>query len=83
MLTFQVQGSGKRPYNITAEGEGANFIMYCTCPAGRNGQAFCKHRRGLLYGDVTKVVEGAELVSQLREIAQGSRHMAEANDRAA
>lgn len=81
MLTFQVQGSGKHPYTITAEGEGADFVMYCTCPAGRNGQAFCKHRRGLLYGEVTKIVEGGELVSQLSEMAQGSRHMTEANDR--
>lgn len=81
MLIFQVQGSGKQPYKITAEGEGTNFVMYCTCPAGRNGQAFCKHRRGLLYGDVTKVVEGAELVAQLREMARGSKHMAEADYR--
>lgn len=83
MLTFQVQGSGKRPYKITAEGEGANLVMYCTCPAGRNGQTFCKHRRGLLYGDITKVVEGSELVTQLRKIAQGSKHMAEADNRPA
>tara|TARA_R110002124_G_scaffold143230_3_gene308031 strand:- start:250 stop:870 length:621 start_codon:yes stop_codon:yes gene_type:complete len=81
MITFQVQGSGKTPYKITAEGEGANFIMYCTCPAGRNGKAFCKHRRGLLYGDVTKVAEGVELVEQLRRMAQDSVHMAEADNR--
>lgn len=81
MLTFQVQGSGKQPYKITAEGEGASFVMYCTCPAGQKGQAFCKHRRGLLYGDVTKVVKGAEHVAQLREIARGSKHMIEADDR--
>ena len=81
VLTFQVQGSGKRPYKITAEGVGTNFVTYCTCSAGRNGQAFCKHRRGLLYGDVTKVVEGAELVAQLWERARGSKHKAEADVR--
>ena len=81
MLTFQVQGSGKSPYRITAKGQGPSFVMYCTCAAGRNGQAFCKHRRGLLYGDVTKVLEGAELVVQLQEKARGSKHMAEADGR--
>lgn len=81
MLVFQVQGSGKQPYKITAEGEGANFLMYCTCPAGRNGQPFCKHRRGLLYGEVTKVVEGADLIAQLQKMALGSKHMAEAQYR--
>lgn len=81
VLKFQVQGRGKKPYTITAEGEGINFIMYCTCPAGNNGQAFCKHRRGLLYGEVTNLVQGEEFIDQLHEMARGSPQMAEADKR--
>ncbi len=81
MLIFRVQGSSKNPYKVTAEGAGSNFVMYCTCPAGRSGRAFCKHRRGLLYGDISNVVEGAALVIELREMARGSEQMVEASSR--
>lgn len=77
MLKFEVQGSGKKPYTVTAEGEGANFRIFCSCPAGRKGGMFCKHAAGLLVGDVTKLVGGGDVVA-LARMAEGSPLVAKA-----
>lgn len=77
VLKFEVQGSGKKPYTVTADGEGANFRIFCSCPAGRKGGMFCKHAAGLLVGDVTKLVGGGDVVA-LAHMAEGSPLVAKA-----
>lgn len=77
MLKFQVQGSGKKPYTVTAEGEGADFRVFCSCPAGRKGGMFCKHAAALLVGDVTKLVDGGDVIG-LARMAEGSPLVAQA-----
>ncbi|MCD1593332.1 SWIM zinc finger family protein [Thalassospira xiamenensis] len=57
-LTFQIQGSADEPYIVTFEKPSdGNLNAYCTCPAGQNGQ-YCKHRFGLLNGEVKNIVSG-------------------------
>jgi len=72
MLRFQVQGSARLPYTVTAEGHGETFRMFCTCPAGRKSGRFCKHAAALLVGDVTKLVGTSEGIEELARMAQGS-----------
>lgn len=72
MLKFQIQGSGKLPYTITAEGQGETFKIFCSCPAGRKGGLFCKHSAALLMGDVTKLVGSSDGIEALARMAEGS-----------
>ena len=72
MLKFHIKGSSPLPYRITAEGEGKHFRMFCTCPAGKKGAPFCKHRQALLLGDVTHLVEPFDAVEVLALRAVGS-----------
>ncbi|CUX81088.1 MAG: hypothetical protein HLUCCA05_07405 [Roseibaca calidilacus] len=72
MLRFQVQGSGKAPHSITAEGEGPDFRIFCSCPAGRKGGMFCKQVAALLVGDVTKLIGPTGEMAELARRASGS-----------
>ena len=72
MLKFQIQGSGKDPYVVTAEGHGETFKMFCSCPAGRRGGMFCKHCQALLLGDVSNLVGSADDLPELLRMVQGS-----------
>ncbi|MBB4145855.1 hypothetical protein [Rhizobium rhizoryzae] len=72
MLKFHVIGSSSEPYRITAEGEGKHLRMFCTCPAGKKGAPFCKHRQALLLGDVTRLIEPYDAVEALASRAVGS-----------
>ena len=72
-LTFKIQGSADEPYTLTFEkpSEG-NLNGYCTCPAGQNG-VYCKHRFGLLDGEVKNIVSGNESdLPVLAEMFKGS-----------
>jgi len=74
MLRFQVQGSGKAPHSITAEGEGPDFRIFCSCPAGRKGGMFCKQVAALLVGDVTKLIgDVTKLIGPTGEMAELAR----------
>lgn len=75
MLKFQVQGSGAKPYIITADGEGPDLRMFCTCPAGRKSAMFCKHQRAILLGEVTNLVEPSDDPVDLKSRVQGSRYL--------
>jgi len=48
-IYFLVQGSADEPYKVTFQKKGNNLSVYCTCPAGENGQ-YCKHRIRILEG---------------------------------
>ena len=77
MLRFFIQGSAREPYEITAEGSGESIRIFCRCPAGRKGGAFCKHITWLLSGDVTKLVGArSDSVIELRRRAEGSKYIA-------
>lgn len=60
-VTIKVKGSGKEPYTLRLEHEGATLRAYCDCQAGSHGM-WCKHRRWIFDGKDSKVVEGAEHV---------------------
>lgn len=74
MLRFQVKGSAREPYQVTASGKGADFAIYCSCPAGRRGGLFCKHAAALLLGDVSRLIQPSDDVSALARNAQGSEY---------
>lgn len=71
-LRFLIQGSSPEPYSLTAEGVGASFRIYCSCPAGRRGGFFCKHAAALLVGDVTNLIEPSARIADLAAMASGS-----------
>lgn len=72
MLKFRIQGSSKEPYTITAEGEGSDLVMFCSCPAGRKGGKFCKHVASILVGDVTNLIGSIDDVNELARRAKDS-----------
>ena len=72
LLRFQVQGSAAMPYRLTAEGIGAAFRIFCSCPAGRKARIMCKHAAALLMGDITDLVHPSDSVDALTERAVGS-----------
>ncbi len=58
-LLFLVQGSAEEPYKTTFKKSESNLTAHCTCPAGQVGQ-YCKHRFGILKGEVKGIVSGNE-----------------------
>lgn len=69
---FRVQGSAPDPYTIDITVSGDNMTAICTCPAGGFGKV-CKHRVGLLYGEVSELVSGNESdVTALRDVLEGT-----------
>src|ERR1035438_6070823 len=56
-LNFLIQGSEPDPYRVKFRREGSKFTATCSCRAGEMGQV-CKHRMGLLKGDVSGLVSG-------------------------
>lgn len=63
-LTFRVRGSQGDLYEIAAERVGRDLRMFCTCQAGATGQ-HCKHRIGLLVGDLTDLASGNDADVQM------------------
>lgn len=78
LLRFQVQGSASAPYKLTAEGLGAAFRMFCSCPAGRKARMMCKHVAALLMGEVGALVHPSDCVLELAQWAHGSEILARA-----
>lgn len=74
MLRFQVKGSAREPYQITTSGRGADFAIYCSCPAGRRGGLFCKHAAALLLGDISNLIQPSDDVKTLARYAHGSEY---------
>lgn len=72
MLRFKIQGSGKLPYTVTAEGSGASLRMYCTCPAGSRAAMFCKHQQAILLGDVGNLAQPSDDPMALAALVPGS-----------
>ncbi|MBR9779638.1 MAG: hypothetical protein GYB52_09800 [Rhodospirillales bacterium] len=72
-LIFAIQGSADTPYKVRFElPTPGNLNAYCTCPAGQNGQ-YCKHRFGLMNGEVTNIVSGNEAdLPKLAAMLKGS-----------
>jgi uncharacterized Zn finger protein len=58
-IDFLVTGSSPEPYQVTFTKKGDNISMYCSCPAGENGQC-CKHRFAILAGSLGNVVSSNE-----------------------
>jgi hypothetical protein len=71
MLKFEYQGSARRPYTVTADGQGDTLRMFCTCQAGKHGQ-FCKHVAAALVGDVTNLVGPSDGIEHLARMSVGS-----------
>ncbi len=71
-LTYYVQGSAKNPYKVTIVGSGENLQTYCTCPAGRKANFFCKHVASLLIGDITNFIE--EGSDDLKELVKRTKN---------
>lgn len=59
-----VQGDSGITYAVSFVGGRKGLAMHCSCPAGFNGQ-ICKHRRRLLNGDVTQVIQAGEKAKEL------------------
>lgn len=78
LLRFQVQGSAATSYHLTAEGVGAAFRMFCSCPAGRKARMMCKHVSALLMGDVSALVDPSDCVVELARWADGSETLTRA-----
>lgn len=70
-FTFYVLGSSVEPYKIECNSELG--IMSCTCQAGLKKQ-ICKHRLGLLKGDIQNFPSGLEgSLNVFLEKIQGSQ----------
>jgi uncharacterized Zn finger protein len=70
-FTFYVQGSSDEPYKIECNSESG--VMSCTCQAGLKKQ-ICKHRVGLLKGEVEGLQSGLEgALNTFLENVKGSR----------
>ena len=72
MLQYSVKGSAMEPYRVTFEGEGETLAAFCTCPAGRKKQAFCKHVAALLKGDTSNLTMPSDDVTEIARRAEGS-----------
>ena len=59
-----VQGDSGSTYAVSFVEGRKGLAMHCSCPAGFNGQ-ICKHRRRLLNGDVTQVIQAGEKAKEL------------------
>jgi uncharacterized Zn finger protein len=71
-LAFTVEGSRGDEYRIAFEIDREKAAAFCTCQAGNNGLA-CKHRTGLMDGDVSDLLSGnPEDVTRLRTLLQGT-----------
>jgi uncharacterized Zn finger protein len=56
-VEFLVEGSQGDRYTLAFEVNGKKGSAFCTCQAGANGQ-FCKHRLGIMDGDVSCLLSG-------------------------
>jgi hypothetical protein len=55
-VLFEVQGSAAQPYGVIfVKRSESNLSVYCSCPAGENGQ-YCKHRFSILDGHTKNIV---------------------------
>ena len=54
-IVFIVQGSGRKPYEVTFKFDGKKLIARCTCIAARNRLA-CKHRLSILRGKTDGII---------------------------
>jgi len=67
VLRFRIASSQGDEYEVRATAADGRVWITCTCLAGEHGRQ-CKHRIGLLRGDVTAVLSGADDVSALAEM---------------
>lgn len=70
-ITIQVQGSQPGPYEVSFKRTGTGAIIKCTCQAGQLTN-LCKHKVGLLTGDITDVVEGADTLQSALAWVEGT-----------
>jgi hypothetical protein len=68
---FLIQGSQAEPYCAIFWRDGSELRASGTCAGALEGIS-CKHRMGLLTGDVSAVVQGAERAGDIAEWVRGS-----------
>jgi hypothetical protein len=83
---FSIRGSSPEPYVVVFKAGSARLTASCTCQAGQQQQA-CKHRVGILEGDITELVSenpdevklvaaalaGTELQRTLQTVMEGEQ----------
>jgi len=62
---FLVQGSAAAPYEVHFIKDADNLSVFCSCPAGENGQ-YCKHRFAIMSGVSKDVV--SDNANQVAEV---------------
>ncbi|MCA0905149.1 SWIM zinc finger family protein [Ruegeria marisrubri] len=70
-FTFK-SSSSDAEYTVTVEKTQDDILIFCTCPAGENGQQ-CKHRLSILEGDDSKVISATHPASEVAAILPGTR----------
>ena len=78
LLRYQLRGSSGSIYKLTVEGRAEAFRVFCSCPAGRKGGAFCKHAAALVLGDIDNLVQPSGEPAFVCERAVGSPLLAKA-----
>ena len=69
---FLIQGNATEPFQVRFLREADRLTATCTCNAGLLGK-LCKHRLGLLRGDLTGLVSGnQEQVPRIPDLFKGS-----------
>jgi len=66
-IIFTIQGSASEPYKTTFMKNGRNITATCTCMGAIMGLA-CKHRIGILTGNVKKFKIVSNNISQIKTI---------------
>ncbi len=70
-LVYFVDGSRGDEYVVTITRSGSVVNALCTCAAGQNG-SFCRHRVGILTGDMGGVIPHDDNKDDLATLLQGS-----------
>lgn len=70
-LVYFVDGSRGDEYVVTITRVGALVNALCTCAAGQNG-SFCRHRVGILTGDMAGAIPHDDNKDDLAALLQGS-----------
>ncbi len=82
-LSFKVQGSAAKPYDIRLRRDGGTVIGSCTCKAGTFGPGHCKHLRAVLTGEpaAARLAAGTVLESALLDFTEADDDLAGAKRR--
>lgn len=73
MYSFKVQGNSGI-YDVVIGKEGNLLIATCTCMNAQKGR-ICRHRRSIIYGDDSNVLENKILVKEIKEYVANTNKM--------